>query len=132
MNPESCTNVSRSQWRSLGTDRDQILTRLMSAATLRARVLSENVANQNVPGYQRRTVSFEDELRQRIASGRDTKTLEPRVEIDAKSPSTPDGNNVNLELETNGLRENWIAYEIYAAMLQSRNTLTQIAITEGR
>jgi flagellar basal-body rod protein FlgB len=114
------------------TDRDQILTRLMSAASLRARILSENVANQNVPGYQRRTVSFEDELRQRIAAGRGVDDLEPKVEIDANSPASPDGNNVNLELETNGLRENWVAYEIYAQMLQSRNNITQVAITGGQ
>jgi flagellar basal body rod protein FlgB len=114
------------------TDRDQILTRLLSAASLRARVLSENVANQNVPGYQRRTVSFESELRERIAAGRDIKDLAPKIEVDTKSPASPDGNNVSLELETNGLRENWIAYEVYAAMLQSRNSLMQVAITEGR
>jgi hypothetical protein len=39
---------------------------------------------------------------------------------------------VSLELETNALRENWIAYEIYAAMLQSRNNLLSTAITESR
>jgi flagellar basal-body rod protein FlgB len=114
------------------SDRDQILVRLMSAAALRARVLSENVANQNVPGYKRRVVSFEDELRARVAAGRDVAGLEPRIEADLKSPSSPDGNNVSLELETNGLRENWVAYEIYAAMLQSRNNVLQTAITGGQ
>jgi flagellar basal-body rod protein FlgB len=114
------------------TDREQILLRLMSAAALRARVLSENVANQNVPGYQRRVVSFEEELRRRVASGRGVADLEPTVQVDASGPASPDGNNVNLELETSGLRENWVAYEIYAAMLQSRNNLLQVAITEGR
>jgi flagellar basal-body rod protein FlgB len=114
------------------TDRDQILVRLLSAASTRARILSENVANQNVPGYQRRTVSFEEELRQRIAAGRDLKDLAPKVEIDAKSPASPDGNNVDLEAETNGLRENWVAYETYAQMLQSRITLMQVAITGGQ
>jgi len=113
-------------------NREQVLLRLMSAASLRARVLSENVANQNVPGYQRRVVSFEDEMRRRMASGRSIEDLEPKVEIDGTSPATPDGNNVNLELETSGLRENWIAYEIYAAMLQSGNNLMQVAITESR
>jgi flagellar basal-body rod protein FlgB len=114
------------------SDRDQILVRLMSAAALRARVLSENVANQNVPGYKRRVVTFEDELRARVAAGRDVAELAPKIETDVKSPSSPDGNNVNLELETNGLRENWVAYEIYAAMLQSRNNIMQTAITGGQ
>ena len=114
------------------SDRDQILARLMSAASLRARVLSENVANQNVPGYQRRFVTFEDELRERVAAGRDIADVAPKIEVDTKSPASPDGNNVNLELETSGLRENWLAYEIYAAMLQSRNNVLQTAITGGQ
>jgi flagellar basal-body rod protein FlgB len=113
-------------------DREQILVRLLSAAALRARVLSENVANQNVPGYRRRTVSFEDELRRSVASGRGVEDVAPKIEVDATAPASPDGNNVSLELETNALRENWIAYEVYAAMLQSRNNLVQTAITESR
>lgn len=113
-------------------DRETVLLRLMSAASLRARVLSENVANQNVPGYRRRVVSFEDEMRRRIASGKSIEDLQPKVEVDKSGPATPDGNSVNLELETAGLRENWIAYEIYAAMLQSGNNLMQVAITESR
>jgi flagellar basal-body rod protein FlgB len=114
------------------TDRESMLMRLMSAAELRARVLSENVANQNVPGYKRRVVSFEEELRQRVTSGRSTGDLAPKIEVDASAPSSPDGNSVSLEFETNALRENWIAYEIYAAMLQSRNNLLSTAITESR
>ena len=113
-------------------NREQILLRLMSAASLRARVLSENVANQNVPGYKRRVVSFEDEMRRRLNAGKSVDELRPKIEIDGTTPATPDGNNVNLELETSSLRENWIAYEVYAAMLQSGNNLMQVAITEGR
>ena len=32
------------------SNRDQILSRLMSASSLRSQVLADNVANQNVPG----------------------------------------------------------------------------------
>lgn len=112
--------------------REQVLLQLMSAASLRARVLSENVANQNVPGYKRRVVHFEDELRRQMAAGKSVEGLRPKIEVDGAAPATPDGNSVNLELETSGLRENWIAYEIYAAMLQSGNNLLQVAITESR
>ncbi len=112
--------------------RDQILSRLLSAASLRSQVLADNVANQNVPGYQRRTVSFEDALRERIAAGRGAEGLVPTVHVDTKSPASPDGNNVSLELETNGLRENWLAFQMYAEMAQSRIGLIQAAITESR
>lgn len=111
---------------------NRILSRLMSATALRERVLAENVANQNVPGYQRRDVSFEEAFRQRIASGRPHEDVEPKVTIDTASPAGPDGNNVSLELETSAMRENRIAYELYATMLQSRIAMSQAAITESR
>jgi flagellar basal-body rod protein FlgB len=111
---------------------NRILSRLMSAATVRDRVLAENIANQNVPGYQRRVVGFEDVLRQRILGNRAHDDVVPQVTIDTTTPAGPDGNNVSLELETNAMRENRIAYELYATMLQSRLGLQQAAITESR
>jgi flagellar basal-body rod protein FlgB len=114
------------------SNRDQILSRLLSATSLRAQVLADNVANQNVPGYQRRVVSFEEALRERVAAGRSLEGLAPTVAVDATSPASPDGNNVSLELETNGLRENWLAFQLYAEMAQSRIGLIQAAITESR
>lgn len=111
---------------------NRILSRLLTATAMRERVLAENVANQNVPGYQRRDVSFEDALRERILSGRSHEGVTPRILLDKKSPAGPDGNNVSLELETSAMRENRIAYELYATMLQSRIALSQAAITESR
>lgn len=111
---------------------NRLLSRLMSAATVRDRILAENIANQNVPGYQRRVVSFEDALRERIVAGRAHEDLTPQVSVDKLSPAGPDGNNVSLELETNAMRENRIAYELYATMLQSRLGLQQAAISESR
>jgi len=111
---------------------NRILSRLMSASTMRDRTLAENIANQNVPGYQRRVVHFEDALRERIVAGRSHENLAPLITIDKTSPVGPDGNNVSLELETSAMRENRLAYEMYATMLQSRLGLQQAAITESR
>ena len=111
---------------------NRLLSRLLSASALRERVLAENIANQNVPGYQRRDVTFEDALRQRIAAGRQHEDVVPRILVDTASPAGPDGNSVSLELETSAMRENRIAYELYATMLQSRLGVMQSAITEGR
>jgi len=114
------------------TSGNRMLSRLMSASTLRERTLAENIANQNVPGYERRVVTFEDALRERIVAGRSHTDLAPKISIDKTSPVGPDGNNVSLELETSAMRENRLAYEMYATMLQSRLGLQQVAITESR
>jgi flagellar basal-body rod protein FlgB len=111
---------------------NQILSRLLSASAMRDRVLAENIANQNVPGYQRRVVSFEDTLRARVLAGRDHADVEPVLSIDTVTPAGPDGNNVSLELETNAMRENRLAYELYATILQSRMSLAMSAVAEGR
>ena len=119
-------------------DPNELLLRLMSASTLRAKVLSENVANQNVPGYKRRVVRFEELLADRLAHAASTgkggslADIQPRIDTDKASPSSPDGNNVSLELENNAMRENWLLYETYAAILQSRNEMMRASISEGR
>lgn len=114
-------------------DSSPLLLRLMSASTLRARVLSDNIANQNVPGYRRQVVRFEELLAQKLTHGaRSLDGVEPQVVTDTATPASPDGNNVSLELENNSMRENWLLYQTYAAILQSKNDMVRASITEGR
>lgn len=110
-------------------DSSELLLRLMSASSLRARVLSENMANQNVPGYKRQVVRFEELLAQRLAHGaRSLDGIEPTIETDTATPSSPDGNNVSLELENNSMRENSLLYQTYAAILQTKNEMLRASI----
>ena len=98
----------------------------------RGRVISANIANQNTPGYTRREVAFEDTLRRVLTSGGDPADVRPEVIEDFDTPARPDGNNVNLELELNALRENRILFETYAAIMEGRSSLKRIAVSEGR
>jgi len=112
-------------------DRTDLLLRLMSASTLRARVLSDNIANQNVPGYKRQIVRFEELLAAQMQRKKEPRALalvEPRIETDLATPSSPDGNNVNLELESNAMRENSLLYETYAQILQTKLAMVQASL----
>ncbi len=109
-----------------------LLSRLLSATELRARVISGNIANQNTPGFKRQEVRFEDLLHDAMRRGEHLALLQPEVHEDTLSPARPDGNNVSLELELNALRENRLLYETYVAMLEGRMNLERIAVTEGR
>lgn len=114
-------------------DQSGLLSRLMSASTLRAKVLSQNIANQNVPGYKRQIVRFEDLLAKTLESGTHSLDgVEPEVVTDLETPSSPDGNNVNLELENNAMRANWLLYETYAAIATTKNEMLRASIAEGR
>ena len=111
-----------------------LLARMLAASELRAKVISSNIANQNTPGYKRRVVTFEENLRDAMTSANPGKVgeIEPEVSIDEETPSRADGNNVALELELNSLRENRLLYETYATMLEAHFNLMQQAVTGGR
>ena len=94
----------------------------MRAQAARIRHVSENIANADTPGYQRKTVSF----RAMVEAGTDTGLVETgRVRLDDSplqqiyDPSHPladangnyDGSNVNLLLEIADAREAQRSYE---------------------
>jgi len=117
----------------IGSDRTQLLVKLMSATALRDRWISSNIANQSVPGYKRRDVQFEELLHQKIERREsDLLSVKPEITIDITTPANVDGNNVNLELETTRARENRLMFELYAAIFQNRMEMVQAAITQSR
>jgi len=121
-----------------------LLARLLSAASLRAEVIANNIANQNTPGFRRQTVRFEELLRGALAgptsaageahasAARRLAALEPRIEEDRLTPPRADGNNVTLELEMNALRQNQLLYEAYAAVLATRFEVLRASVESGR
>ena len=86
----------------LDFDRDTALThKLLDVLDLRAKVAQHNIANQNVPGFKRYVVHFEDLLCRQLDGRSDPAAIEPVVERDAAGE--PDQNNVDLVAETTTL-----------------------------
>jgi len=108
-----------------------LLVRMLGACELRARVVSANIANSNTPGYVRRVVRFEELLRRELLQGGDPARVLPQTSADLSAPARPDGNNVNLELELNAMRENRLLYESYSSILRSHFELLETAIASG-
>lgn len=73
------------------------LSSALDGLALRQRVIADNVANLQTPGYQARRVSFEDALAQAVRRG--TGAATPTVQRSLE-PTREDGNNVNLDTET--------------------------------
>lgn len=112
---------------------DQLLVHLLSASSLRYKVLAGNLTNQETPGFVRKTVEFEDLLAKELGAGRpDLLAVEPEIREDTLTPGTADGNNVNPELELNGLLQNRMQFELYSTLLAGRMELLRTAIQEGR
>lgn len=105
----------------------KVLEKDMEGLTQRFRAVSRNIANADTPGYARRNVSFEDQLRDVIQSG---KKLRMTVTDPRHIPTRPslvsdvkpvelrirdeiyrlDGNNVDLEREMSVLAETRMMY----------------------
>ncbi len=64
-------------------DRDTAFSeKVLDAMAVRARVAMHNIANQNVPGFKRYQVQFEDLLRDAGGAGKPLEDVEPVVTRD--------------------------------------------------
>jgi len=112
---------------------DQLLVNLLSASVMRHNTLTNNLVNQNTPNYQRETVRFEELLAAELHDpDSDPLSVVPELQVDDLTPAGADGNNVNPELEINGLLQNRLQYETYSTILAGRFELLRTAIAGGR
>ena len=102
-----------------------LLSQLLDTAALRHRVIAQNVANVNTPGYRRLAVSFEDDLARALASPSGDLPVKPRVVV-ADGPERVDGNTVDLNSEMNDMTRNALLYEAAAASSRQPARLTAI------
>lgn len=109
----------------------------MEAQSSRLRLVSENIANADTPGYHRKTITFEeaflDSDARAVVPGQ---ILLDRSELEqVHDPSHPladgegyyDGSNVDLMIEMADARESRRSYEANLRMFdQSRNMLNSL------
>lgn len=113
-----------------------ILDKAADASWLRNEALTNNIANQDTPGYTRTDVQFEDVLKRELHRGRNqtldqrvaganSRGIRTRVYTDVTGTSYRiDGNNVDPDTEEVELASNEIRYQ---AIMDSINSeFTQI------
>lgn len=99
-----------------------VLGSTADAATTRHDIISNNIANVNTPGYKRKDIRFETELKHAFAHS-DKDSVDARVknlDLEALTPETYtdyaelsyryDGNNVDIDTENAILAKNEIKY----------------------
>lgn len=104
------------------------LVRLLDATALRHRVLSNNLANSDTPGYVRQEVSFENDLAEAVQRG-EPQTFEPNISEDRTAAPRGDGNNVTLERELAELNKNALTQQMAIQLLQTKLAMQRMAIT---
>lgn len=116
----------------------QLLEKALDVAVLRQRVISNNIANINTPGFKRSYVTFEEELQKvlRDNKGKSLQTgiahLQPEVHKDTASSIRSDGNNVDMDQEMTKLAMNAINYNTAVKQLNKKFAMLRYVISEGR
>ena len=114
------------------------LTKSLDVAGLRHRVIANNIANVETPGFIRSDVSFEGKLRQALESANEesaqryVQDIRPEVQEDVTSPIGPNGSNVSIDKEMADLTENTLQYEALTRLLNMKLAMLTMVITEGK
>jgi flagellar basal-body rod protein FlgB len=115
-----------------------VLAKGLDFAGIRHKVIADNLANVETPGFTRSDVSFEAQLKSALASGnpddavKSLEGLEPDVQPDVTSPSRPDGNNVSVDKEMAAMTENNLEYEALVQLMDLKFSMLRSAISEGK
>ena len=104
---------------------DAALHSALDGIALRQRVIADNIANVDTPGFRATSVDFEASLRAAIASG-DPSDLQ----ISTTPTDTPVGandNNVDLRKETPAAVQSQFQYQVMTRAVSDRASLLSIA-----
>jgi flagellar basal-body rod protein FlgB len=132
-----CTHCSDESGMLRFTPQLEQLPALMDAAQLRQRVISQNLANVNTPGYQRLDVEFEEalakEVKEQQESGRTGMSeVTAKIVVDESASVRADGNNVDVDRELGQLNKNAMLFQMYSQLLQSQFASMRRAIEAPR
>ena len=102
----------------------------LAGLSKRQRVIADNIANLQTPGYLAGRVSFEDSLRSALASGTSPASVSPTV-TRSLEPTREDGNNVNLDDETVANVDTGMRYQLVLRALDAKFGLLHDVIKSG-
>ncbi|HEX4807125.1 MAG TPA: flagellar basal body protein [Conexibacter sp.] len=100
----------------------------MRGASLRQTLLTDNLANVNTPGYQRRDVDFHATLQQAVASGQPLDQLSFSPTVDSSRAVRADGSGIDPDQESADLAENALDYQALVQVAGARTTILQVAM----
>ena len=107
----------------------------LDALWKRANVISDNISNSDTPGYQVKTVSFENQLKNALAdnsiSANELSSINPTVNV-SDAVLSSDGNGVDIEQQMVELTRNQLQYSYLERALTDNLGLLRSAASEGR
>jgi flagellar basal-body rod protein FlgB len=113
----------------LGDITSVALRTALSGLSMRQRVIADNIANVQTPGFLAGRVTFEDELRNAVANGSPT-SASPAV-ARSLEPTREDGNNVNLDHEVLSNIDTGLRYQTVLRAVDDKFGLLRSVIRGG-
>ncbi len=110
-----------------------LLSKLLDLTTSKNKVIANNIANVNTPGYKKSDVSFEKELLKAVESKNinKIKDLQESIFLSKDISTKKDGNNVDLDQELVKFYQMSDRHNIYLEIL-SKKFNGMIAAIQGR
>ena len=106
-----------------------LISKLMDASAIRQRVVGQNIANVNTPGYTAREVDFESQLAEQLRAGSEPGDVVPQIRLSEGAAVRSDGNNVDIDHEIGQLNKNGMLYHTYVQVLTTKISQMRSAIT---
>ncbi len=107
------------------------LERALSGASLRQRALSDNLANANVPGYQRQDVDFHGTLQQAMSAGKPgLERASFAIQQTGEGAVRPDGGTVDVDREATELAQNGLEYQALATVIRGHTDIIRAAMSK--
>lgn len=107
----------------------QVLATALDGVSLRQRVIADNIANVDTPGFRATSVDFETQLKAAISDG-SFEDGNPGVAVTTSPTDTPVGandNNVDLRKETMAAVQSQFQYQILTRAVNDRFNLVKTA-----
>lgn len=100
----------------------------MRGAAQRQTLLTDNLANLNTPGYQRKDLDFHAALRAAVSSGSSPRAVEFRPTVDPDRSVRADGSGLDPDQEAAELAKNALEYQALVQVAAARKRILQTAI----
>jgi len=110
----------------------------LDALWLRQQVISDNIANQDTPGYKSKTVSFEELLLKTLSSPGESPfeervlALKPKVKQDNSLSMGEDDNSVDADAENIALVRTQLQYQAMAQALSGEISRMSYVLNGGK
>ena len=107
-----------------------LIANALGSAEQNHRVISQNIANVNTPGFKTREIAFDDFLRQ-IEKSEATRSMmnELPVKLARGLETRSDGNNVDVDKQLTLLKKNNLMFQTYSHLLASKMAMLRQATT---